>query len=302
VNQGRVKPILVMMSWRGGKRLERCLDSIGASKHHFKRIILSITSTRNSADFALAQRFQSLHPGVEVICTNRELPTMEHQSFWVTYLEQSGVQPTDWIYWLAYDDQVRTRGIEEIIDESGDWPLQLGTAYFGPWAMRHEQPDQLWNGDPSKSLESWTSFPKDGPTKLPVLNWIEQQLLQPTYMQMSGSVCTFQSYLQIRDARPKKTGPMRIEMATAAATCNQYVAEFPTPVSIIYGRSNSDRANYGSVARNQDLHLITAILRRTINEPSTPMKSLTMILNATKAKGSKDRVTEDWRVRGLVSP
>jgi hypothetical protein len=121
-------------------------------------------------------------------------------------------------------------------------------------------------------------------------------------MQMSGSVCQFASYLQIRDAKPKKTGPMRIEMATAAATCNKYVAEFPTPVSIIYGRSNSDRASYGAAARNQDLHLLTTILRRTINEPSTPVKSLTMILKAAKAKRSTSRVTEDWRVRELLSP
>ena len=297
-----LQPILVMMSWRGGKRLERCLDSIAASEHHFQRIILSITATTDSEDLALAKAFQSLYPSIEVICTNTELPTMQHQAFWVTHLEQSGVQPTDWIYWLAYDDQVRTRGIEEIIDEAGNWPLQPGTAYFGPWAMRHEQPDRLWSGDPHEPLESWTSFPKQGPTTLPVLDWIEQQLIQPTYMQMSGSVCVFESYLQMRDNKPRKSGPMRIEMATAAATCNDFVAEFPTPVSIIYGRSDSDRANYGAAARQQDLNLMLTLLRRSRITPAAPLHVAKIAAQAVRASRNPNRVTEDWRVRSQVTP
>jgi len=297
-----LQPILVMMSYRGGARLTRCLNSIAASQQHFARIVLSITATQDSEDMQQATQFASQHPKVEVICTNRELPTMEHQAFWVTHLEKTGVRRDDWIYWLAYDDEVRTTGINELVDEYGNWPLELGTAYFGPWAMRHEQPDHLFDGPFDEPLESWTSFPINGPLKLPVLDWIEDQLIQPTYMQMSGSVCQFTSYLQIRDFKPKKTGPMRIEMATAAATCNQFVAEFPTSVSIIYGRSNSDRANYGSAARNQDFHLLVTILRRTISEPSTLVKTLTMILSAARATRNTSRVTEDWRVRELVSP
>jgi len=297
-----LQPILVMMSYRGGARLTRCLQSIAASQQHFARIVLSITATQDSEDMQQATQFASHHPKVEVICTNRELPTMEHQAFWVTHLEKTAVTKNDWIYWLAYDDEVRTTGINELVDQDGNWPLEPKTAYFGPWAMRHEQPDHLFDGPFDEPLESWTSFPLNGPLKLPVLDWIEDQLVQPTYIQMSGSVCQFASYLQIRDAKPKKTGPMRIEMAIAAATCNHFVAELPTPVSIIYGRSNSDRASYGSAARNQDLHLFATILRRTITEPSTPVKSLNMILNAAKVKRSTSRVTEDWRVRELVSP
>ncbi len=89
---------------------------------------------------------------------------MDHQRFWISYLERTGARPHDWIYWLAYDDQVRLRGIERLVDEHGNWPLEKGTAYFGPWAMRHEQADQLFDGPWDEPLESWTSFPVPGPT------------------------------------------------------------------------------------------------------------------------------------------
>ena len=58
---------------------------------------------------------------MEVICTGEEWPTMQHQTFWVEYLIRSGLVQ-DWIYWLAYDDEVRASGIEAIVDEAGSWP------------------------------------------------------------------------------------------------------------------------------------------------------------------------------------
>jgi hypothetical protein len=289
-----------MMSYRGGARLTRCLKSIAASQQHFERIVLSITATPDSEDMQQATQFASQHPKVEVICTDRELPTMEHQALWLTHLEKTGVKKDDWIYWLAYDDEVRGTGINELIDEYGNWPLEPRTAYFGPWAMRHEQPDHLFDGPQDQPLESWTSFPLDGPLELPVLDWIEDQLIQPTYMQMSGSVCQFASYLQVRDAKPRKTGPMRIEMATAAATCNEKVAEFFTPVSIIYGRSNSDRSTYGSDARKEDVLLLLALLRRTGNHPATPFIVARVMLQGLWARRRPDRKVEDWRKRATV--
>ena len=59
-----------------------------------------------------------------------------------------------------------------------------------------------------------------------MLEGIRQQFVQPTYMQMSGSVCPFESYLAVRDGRPRKTGPMRIEMAVASAPPTTHVEEF----------------------------------------------------------------------------
>jgi hypothetical protein len=302
-----IQPILVMMSYRGGARLQRCLESIAAAEHHFKRIILSITAAEDSDDMRIATEFQQQHPKAEVICTKGELPTMAHQAFWIHYLEQTGAAKSDWIYWLAYDDQVRTRGIDNLVDQHGNWALTPGTAYFGPWAMRHEQADQLWSGDPKAELESWTSFPIEGPTELPVAKWIGNQLVQPTYMQMSGSVIALESHQRVVNGRPKKKGPMRIEMATAATLNNSTVEEFAEPISIIYGRPNSDRASYGNAARSEDVHLVAWLARYVGHKPS----SLPAIVNAaTKIIASNARLltkkgkppAEQWTKRSSFAP
>ncbi len=295
------------MVWRGGERFQRCLDSIEANLQHFSRVLLSVTSTPDSVDMRRAVDFAARHPGVEVLCTGTELPTMQHQGFWVTHLENSGVQPDDWVYWLAYDDQVRGHGIEAITDHDGNWPLQRGTAYFGPWAMRHEAADHPYDGPWDEPLESWTSFPVPGPRRLPVLEWIRRQLKQPTYMQMSGSVCPFESFLALRDSRPTKTGPMRIEMAVAAAPPTTHVEEFAEPVSIIYGRSDSDRASYGRSARKEDAHLAAWLAQYVRRHPRewTRLASLGGAVAASYARALTTRSGlpgEEWVVRGTVDP
>lgn len=302
-----IKPILVVMVWRGGARFDRCLDSVAESLHHFQHVLLSVTAPEDSHDVRRAREFAASHSGVEVVCTGRELPTMEHQAFWVDHLERRGTAGSEWIYWLAYDDQVRTRGVDAIVDDRGGWPLHIGTAYFGPWAMRHEQADRPYDGPWEQHLESWTSFPAAGPTRLPVLEWIRQQLVQPTYMQMSGSVCPFESFLALRDGRPRKTGPMRIEMAIAAAPPTTHIEEFPEPVSIIYGRPNSDRASYGRAARKEDVHLagwLAQYLRRHPRE----WTGLAAIgggvagMYASALLKGTGLPSEEWRVRGSVLP
>ena len=302
-----VKPVLVTMVWRGGDRFTRCLASIAESRRHFSRIVISITSDPTSSDMAAATAFAEQHPGVEVICTGRELPTMQHQTFWVDYLEKTGTNQRDWIYWLAYDDQVRGRGIDALVDIQGSWPLRSDTAYFGPWAMRHEKAEVPFQGPWDVPLESWTSFPAPGPTRLRVLDWIRLQLVQPTYMQMSGSVCQFGSYLALRDLKPYKTGPMRIEMATAAAPPNLFVEEFPDPIAIIYGRSNSDRASYGKAARREDLHLLGWITRRLLRHGSDIGRAAHIGANeiATYTRAfvtGQGLPKEEWRVRNWVDP
>jgi hypothetical protein len=254
----------------------------------------------------LANQAKEVDPSIEVICTERELPTMEHQAFWVEYLQGTGSRGTDWLYWLAYDDEVRLRGIEAIVNPDGSWLLEAGTAYFGPWALRHESPDELWSGDLNASLESWTSFPADGPLRLPVSEWIRQQLDQPTYMQMSGSVNPLQSFIDLKEMSPRKKGPMRIEMAVAATPGTTYVEEFSEPVSIIYGRSNSDRASYGRQARREDVHLAAWLMRYAVAHPDQA-GNVTRALTVAGASafhaaiGSGDGKTEEWRVRGLVA-
>ena len=302
-----LQPILVMMSYRGGERLQRCLDSIAAAEHQFKRIVLSITAAEDSDDMRMATEFQQQHPKAEVICTKIELPTMAHQAFWIDYLERTGATKNDWIYWLAYDDKVRTRGIDNLVDDDGNWPLKNGTAYFGPWAMRHEKADQIWSGDPAADLESWTSFPIEGPLQIPVAKWIGNQLAQPTYMQMSGSVIALESHQRVIKGRPKKKGPMRIEMATAATPNNTTVEEFAEPLSIIYGRPNSDRASYGSAARSEDVHLVAWLTLYGAHQPSSlpALAVATAKVAATYARfitRTRQLPAEKWVVRQRVQP
>ena len=301
------QPILACMSWRGGARFERCLRSIVASEHRFSRIELSITSEEGSPDHRLALEAQREYPTFEVLCTGRELPTMQHQAHWLRYLEASGAARSDWVFWLAYDDEVRLRGIDAVVDANGQWPLEGGTAYIGPWAMRHEQPDTLWAGDPDDPLESWTSFPAAGPTRLPVGTWIADQLRQPTYMQMSGTVHQLGAFLDLRDLRPRKGGPMRIEMAMASAPGVRAVEEFPEPVSIIYGRSNSDRATYGRATRREDAHLVAWLARHAASDPGS-LPTLASGIGAAAvttiraALGRAELPAEEWRVRSQVEP
>ena len=297
-----------MMVYRGGERFQRALASLVDSQQFFSRIVVSVTAPEASEDMRIAERFraESLNR-MEVICTGAELPTMHHQAFWIDYLESTGAKPSDWIYWLAYDDEVRATGVAALIDSQGNWPLEQGTAYFGPWAMRHEQAAAVWNGDREEDLESWTSFPSEGPTRLPVMRWVRDQLAQPTYMQMSGSVCTLESHQRLISSRPSKTGPMRIEMATAAAVNNRFVEEFGEPVSIIYGRSNSDRASYGKSARKEDHHLLLWLCRYTLRHPNALPQLVATVGDAIRVylgvlTRSRALPEEEWRVRGVVSP
>jgi hypothetical protein len=302
-----MKPILVVMVWRGGERFTRCLESIEITSHFFSRIVLSITSEEDSADHIAAQEFSRNYDNVEVICTGKELPTMQHQDFWVTHLEESGATPSDWIYWLAYDDQVYQPGMNQLFGaDNTQFELKQDTVYFGPWAMRHEQPDQLWNGTESDPMETWTSFPTQGPLKLSLITWIADQLNQPTYMQMSGSLVPFRNYVELWDGNPKKTGPMRIEMATAAGTETQFVEELPAPISVIYGRSNSDRANYGNEARKEDIHLVRWLTRYAKANPTQWVHVIALVAQQVSTL-AKRKVTksqpphEEWRVRGTSS-
>jgi len=272
------------------------------NKNNFNRIVISITATPDSEDVKLAKAFQEQCPEAEVLCTDIELPTMEHQTFWVDYLTGSGTQPTDWIYWLAYDDELNTAGIARVQDSNGSWPLNLETVYFGPWAMRHETPTELWSGSNEDVMAVWTSFPTDGLTRLPILAWIRDQLDQPTYMQMSGSLIPFRNYCELRHGKPKKSGPMRIEMATALGCKTRYVEELKEPVSIIYGRSDSDRATYGNVARKEDIHLMAWIARYAATHPKAAGDLLAIIAGQVKRQwqqkiGKQSPAEEEWRVR-----
>lgn len=232
---------------------------------------------------------------------------MAHQYFWLKHLEHTNTQTDDWIYWFAHDDEVKASGIKALIDEQGNWPLAQGTIYLGPWAMRHEQGDELFSGPRDVDLESWTSFPVEGPLELPVAEWISQQLIQPTYINMSGCVTTLRSFQEIRNFRVAKPGGMRIEMATAAAPHNLKVKEFNEPIVITYGRPNSDRTQYAKVARQDDKHMIFWLVSYISKHPSAAIPStkaaLKVALDYVKVLTKTGKLPEeDWRRRNIVGP
>lgn len=300
-----MQPILVVLVWRGGERFQRALDSIRDAEMYFKRIILSITSAPDSGDMSLARTYLEEcarlgNPSkAEIICTGTEFPTMKHQDFWIRFLQETGAQESDWIYWLAYDDQLFVPGIASLVNNAFEWPLEPETAYFGPWAMRHEEPDRLWELDPNGAMEVWTSFPANGPLRLRTTEWIVDQMIKPTYMQMSGSIAPLRNHSALGKGWPKKGGPMRIEMATACYS--KYVSEFPTPVSIIYGRRNSDRANYAEVARKEDRDLLLRMIRTGMREPQLLIQNGWRALkHLTKLRYQRIRPVEEWRVRDEI--
>ena len=98
---------------------------------------------------------------------------------------------------------------------------------------------------------------------------------------------------------------MRIEMATAAGSQTTHVSEFSAPISVIYGRSNSDRASYGSAARKEDVHLIRYLIRHAANHPKEFASLIAMLGQQGVQLGAsrilkKPAPKEEWRVRSMT--
>jgi hypothetical protein len=302
-----LKPILVLPVYRGGARFTRALASIPPASHHFTRILISVNSAKGSPDDVAARATAAELPNAEVITTGQEMIWVTHQYFWMDYLEKTGVRQDDWIYWLAHDDELKPSGIDNLVDEQGNWPLQKGTIYMGPWAMRHEGANELFSGPTNISLESWTSFPLNGPLRLPVTEWIAQQLEQPTYINMGGSIATYATYQAMRNFRIKKPGGTRIEMVAAAARHHSFVEEFTEPVVISYGRPNSARTQFDAIARKDDLHLMAWLVAYVAKYPSAVWPLLragnsVMRSYARRLTRRGNLPSEDWRFREIVDP
>ena len=303
-----LQPILVMPVYRGGERFARALASLRGAEHYFRRIVVSLNGPAGSGDEQTLAAYRAQGPTkIEVVQTGAELPWMAHQYFWVGRLEASGVSPDDWIYWFAHDDEVKPSGIASLVDADGNWPLRPGTIYLGPWAMRHDEPDRLYDGPHDTDLESWTSFPIAGPQVLPVAEWIAQQLEQPTYINMSGCITTLRTFQELRDFAVTKPGGMRIEMAAAAAPHNLVVAEFPQPVIITYGCEASDRTKYAKVARKDDRHLVAWLANYALHHPSA-LRAFARASTAVAASYARvltkrgSLPAEEWRRRDIVGP
>lgn len=294
--------------FRGGPKFERALDSVRRSEQFFRRIVVSLNGPHDSADRMCADAYRAAaDTKVEVICTGTELPWMAHQYFWLDHLEQTGERPGAWVCWFAHDDQIRPTGISNLVDVAGNWPLRPQTTYLGPWGMRYDPLGSMYDGPPDAPLESWTSFPLGGPLRLPVAEWIAQQLEQPTYINMSGCITQLASFQALRSFPIAKPGGMRIEMATAAAPNNLTVEELPEPVVITYTSKGSDRTTYTQVARKDDRHMVAWLANYISRHPGaagpTARAAFTVARSSLRVlTGRGVPVEEDWRYRVTVSP
>jgi hypothetical protein len=303
-----LQPVLVLPVYRGGIRFERALTSVRRSEKYFRRIVVSLNSAKGSDDERIIEEYREQgETKIEVIQTGSELTWMPHQYFWLSHLESTGESSDDWVYWFAHDDEVKPTGIARILAGDGSWPLRPNTVYLGPWGMRYDEIDRLYDGPTDTGVESWTSFPLDGPLRLPAAEWIAQQLEQPTYINMSGCVTQLASFQELRAFPIAKPGGMRIEMATAAAPHNLFVEEFSEPVIITYTSKGSDRTKYAAVARKDDRHMVAWLANYVVRHPGavapTARATFTVgrnYLNVLTRRGSLP--AEDWRFRTMVEP
>ena len=297
-----------MPVYRGGAKFARALASVRGAEQYFRRIVISLNSPKGSPDEDTVAAYLAEGPSkVEVIQSGTELPWMPHQYFWLRHLEETCEGADTWVYWFAHDDALRPSGMSRIVDADGNWPLRRGDIYLGPWGMRYDEIDALYDGPTETDLQSWTSFPLAGPLELPVAEWIAQQLEQPTYINMSGCITSMSSFQALRDFPIAKPGGMRIEMATAAAPGNLRVVEFPEPVVITYTSKGSDRTQYAKVARKDDRHMVAWLANYVVRHPSAAIPTAratvkvgTDYLKVLARRGSLP--AEDWRFRENVGP
>jgi hypothetical protein len=302
-----VQPVLVLPVYRGGAKLLRALASLAPSARYFRRIVVSLNSPADSPDARAVVEFeQHHHTGLEAIQTGTELPWMQHQYFWLEHLERTGEGPTSWVTWFAHDDQLRPAGLAALTGADVNWPLEPRTCYLGPWGMRYDPPGGMYDGPPDAPLESWTSFQIQGPLRLPVAEWIRQQLVQPTYINMSGCVAQLAAFTALRDFRVQKPGGMRIEMATAASPVHRYVAELAEPIVITHTSPVTDRTTYAKVARKDDAHLAAWLANYALRHPTAILPTARATAGVASAhlrmrlKG-RPLPTEDWRRRTTLA-
>ena len=54
-----LQPVLVMPVYRGSEKFRRALNSIRASEHHFRRIVISLNSSRGSEDERIVSEYRA---------------------------------------------------------------------------------------------------------------------------------------------------------------------------------------------------------------------------------------------------
>ncbi len=298
------RPTLVVPVYRGGERFQRCLRSLAGNEEFFAGIVLSVNGPSDSLDLHAARAFAATSPAkVLILNTGHEVTSMDHGRFWAAELRRRGLAPRDRVLWLAHDDELHRPGLLAATAPDREWALDPTTTILGPWLLRHEAVDRLYEIPEDESLETWTCFPGHEGRAVPAMHWVRQQLTHPTYLSFSGAVFPFSSMLSIIDSRPRKKAGMRIEMSVATAPGMSLVTEAAEPLVIVYGRADSDRATIPAAhARQDDAHLLAWLARYASRTPGARAEFGRAM--AAVARQRLDAVTgraplpaEDWVVR-----
>jgi hypothetical protein len=297
------RPVLVIPVYRGGERFARCLRSLVCAAEYFSSVVISINGPAESLDLQAAEGFQ-LQAGlaVAVLNTTVEMNSMSHSRFWTNELRRRHLPATAHVMWLGHDDELNPEGLALACPE-GQWPLQPSTMILGPWQLRHESVDALYEAPENEKLETWTCFPDRAAPPQPSLNWVCDQLLNPTYLNLTGGVFAFGSLLDIVDFRIRKASGMRMEMTLATAPGTLFITELAEAVTIVHGRADSDRATIPVAhTRRDDRHLLMWLSRYAAVTPKTRTEFVSTLaqlvaLRFRVAIGRARLPVERWVVR-----
>ncbi len=146
---------------------------------------------------------------------------------------------------------------------------------LGPWKMRHESIDEMYEVPDDEVLETWTCFPNNSQIPLKSMDWVSDQLLHPTYLNLTGGIFPLRSVCEILEFRVHKASGMRMEMTLTTSPNIEYVTELPEPITIVYGRADSDRATIPRRdAVRDDRHLLLWLTRYTFLTPGSRKRFL----------------------------
>ena len=297
------RPVLVLPVYKGGERFLRCLRSLDVAHLYFAAIVISVNSKSGSADLQHAIDFQaSAGLPVEVLNTQRELSSMDHTRFWANELRRFGLPPEQMIMWIGHDDELDPDGLA-FNCPSGVWPIDSDAMVLGPWKLRHESVNELYQVPDGESLETWTCFPAPDLMPVPSLEWVCSQLIHPTDLNLTGGIFPFGSVLQVIGFTYKKISGMRMEMTLATALGTRFVTELPTAITIVYGRADSDRATIPvQHARQDDRQLLAWLTRYALGSRQSRLRLVSTVgslvaLRLQVAIGRGKFPEEDWVVR-----
>ena len=297
------RPVLVVPVFQGGARFERCLQSLIHAGDYFSALVLSVNGPASSDDLTKSKGFKEASKiPVQIFNSGVELNSMDHTRFWANMLRKQGLPPSTHLMWLGHDDELYEEGLKDSCPD-GNWALRSDTMVLGPWKMRHESVETLYEIPSNEILETWTCFPDSNGIPDTSMGWVCDQLIHPTYLNLTGGIFTFESLLKIVDFKYRKVSGMRMEMTLATAVGTKYISELPSPITVVYGRADSDRATIPSHdARSDDKRLIVWLTWHAFRTPGSLLRFLVGFtrLGHQRLKvisGREKMPKEDWVIR-----